>query len=222
MKKIFQFLVFAALAQSAAATNLIVNGDFSSGAPSCAAGTQVLRGWSVTNNIDIDSGATGCGEWNLPAGLTHLVDLTGSFSDNVGTISQSVATQNETQYELSFYFGGNGEWQYLGYVNDGAIKSMNVLLNGNLLQNFSVDTTGQTWGDGGWRLERLLFTATSITTLSFQSLNGIASPSVFGPLLTGVNLEAVPPSPVPLPPALGLLGLGAIALRSLQRSGKPS
>ena len=219
MKKIFQFVLFAALAQSAAATNLVVNGDFSSGAPSCAGAIGSLAGWTVSNNIDLQSTSEGiCGGFVVPGGLTYIVDLTGS---NAGGISQTVATQNGTRYELSFYFGGNAQWQYSGYSNDDPIKSMNVLLNGNLLQNFSVDTTGRAWGDGGWQLEKLLFTAASATsTISFQSVNGLTSASVFGPLLAGVNLEAVPPAPVPLPPALGLLSLGVIALKSLQRGGR--
>jgi len=127
--------------------NLIDNGNFATGAPGsgCAAGITALPGWTVTNNVDIDSAVK---PFPLCSGLfspaTYFIDLTGSFApgqNDRGSISQTIATQAGKSYDLSFYFGGNPQWQYLGYPNDGAIKSMDVLLNGDVIGTYVVNTT---------------------------------------------------------------------------------
>lgn len=197
--------------QSADATNLLVNGSFEQGAPAfgCAPGFTPLPGWNITaGNIDIDSAASGCSGITAADG-NQFVDLTGSFANgsgnDVGAIAQTVATTVGAQYSLSFYFGANPQAAYLTqYPNDGPIKSMNVLLNGALDANYTLNTTGVSFTNAQWARETLYFTATSDqTTVGFQSLNGLSAPSDFGPLLDGVVLQQVPE-----PATLGLLGLG--------------
>jgi hypothetical protein len=119
------------VAGTASLTNLLVDGDFSSNGPSCAAGTTTLAGWTVTTgNIDVANSS--CGAVGAPTG-GYLVDLTGSHGAGAGAINQTVATQPGTQYVLTFYFGGNAGWQSSwgsnsGYPNDGPLKSMNVII----------------------------------------------------------------------------------------------
>lgn len=194
--------------------SLLVNGGFSLGLPAsgCAAGVVSLPGWTVTSgNVDIDSAASGCSGIAPVEGL-YFVDLTGSFAENglndVGAISQVFHTTPGTEYRLSFNFGGNPQWQYLGYPNDSPIKSMDVLIDGSLVGNYSIDTSGASLSDAQWRRENLKFVATGSTTdLSFESLNGISSPSDFGPLLDGVDVKTVPE-----PGTLSLMGVALIGL----------
>lgn len=200
----------------AEAANLVVNGDFSVGAPAsgCSAGITSLSGWAVTNNVDIDSAVQpfpSCSGISPPVG-TYFLDLTGSGAeygvDDVGTITQSISTTVGQVYDLSFYFGGNPQWQYTSsqYLNDGSVKSMNALVNGGIDGTYSVNTLGAAVTNGQFVLENIYFTATSnSTTIAFQSLNGvgITSPSDFGPLLADVSV-----SPVLSLPASGCLLAG--------------
>jgi hypothetical protein len=208
--------------------NLLTNGSFESPGTGCVAGATSLPGWTVSaGNIDIINAT--CTGGMAAADGAYYVDLTGSGAErganDVGKIDQSVSTQVGQQYRLSFYFGGNPQWQEFSYPNDSPIKSMNVLLNSSLIENYTVNTTGVAVTDPQWILETLFFTATSGTTqISFQSLNGAnpTLPSDFGPQLDGVNLTAVP-----LPASAwlflsALAGLGTmLRSKSTNRLGNP-
>ncbi|MFO1400094.1 MAG: DUF642 domain-containing protein [Steroidobacteraceae bacterium] len=233
MKVLMRTVITALVALSGtdARANLVTNGSFETGAPAagCVAGTTTLTGWTVgTGNVDVDSKAAGCSGMSAADGF-YFVDLTGSGGGGAGSIYQTVSTTPGQQYLLGFYFGGNPAWQYNSYPygpypNDGSIKSMNVLLNGNLLGTFGIDTTGFAATFPGWTHDQLYFTAnSSATQLRFTSLNG-ANGTVYGPLLDGVSLDAVPgkPSVVPLPASawlmLGALGGLALLVRQRERS----
>jgi|SRR5580700_2647073 hypothetical protein len=219
-------LAFAlALATSSAdAANLVNNGNFTTGAPAsgCAPGITSLPGWTVTNNVDIDSAVQAfpaCSGISPPVG-TYFLDLTGSYApaeDDRGTVSQTIVTHAGAAYDLSFYFGGNPQWQsYVGvYPNDGPIKAMDVFLNGTVVGTYVVNTAGVPITDGQFTLENIDFTATGSTTmLGFESLNGVGvtSSSDFGPLLADVSLVGVTE-----PGTLALMGVGLAGLGFVRR-----
>ncbi|MCC7461272.1 MAG: DUF642 domain-containing protein [Gammaproteobacteria bacterium] len=207
------FALILALTGTAAHASLLTNGSFEIGAPSggCSAAAPAPVGWTIGGgNIDIDSSATGCSGIPAADGV-YFIDLTGSFGAGAGSIYQTVGTTPGQRYVLSFYFGGNPQWQYLDYPNDSPFKSMNVLINGTLQGTFGVNTTGFPSGDAGWNLDQLHFNAMSSSTqIGFVSLNGEGG-TVFGPLLDGVTLDAVSGAPavVPLPGSAWLM-LGAV------------
>lgn len=195
---------------SVAHAELVVNGSFDVGAPSggCIAGATTLPGWTVASgNVDVIAAPVCVPE--VGADGPYFIDLTGSFGGGGALIYQDLATAIGQQYNLSFYFGANPGWQWLGYANDSPIKSMDVLLGGVVAGHFSQDTTGRAPGDAGWLHESILFTASSSATrLAFQSLNS-ANGTVFGPYLDGVSVEA---TSVPEPTTLALLTVGLAGL----------
>jgi choice-of-anchor C domain-containing protein len=199
-----------------AQANLLINGSFDSGVGAVGALTS-LTGWTVkAGNIDLVStqyfGITAAdGEF--------AVDLTGSFA--AGRISQTAATLAGETYTLGFWFGGNPQWQYVGQTsNDSPIKSMDVLVGGVKLANFSVDTTGRSWSDASWVYKAVNFEALSSSTeIEFDSLN---SYGVFGPLLDGASLEVASPSPIPEPETYVLMftGFAAVAAAARRRRAR--
>lgn len=190
------FAATPALAGSELApVNLIVNGSFESPGAGCVAGATTVPGWSVSSgNVDIISAA--CSGMNAANG-TYFLDLTGSYAgsgvDDVGTISQAVATVAGQRYTLNFRFGGNPQWQNFPYPNDSSLKAMAVFVNGAIAGVYSVTTQGVASSDPQWKERRITFTATSTATeIRFESLNGSTSnPSDFGPLLDNVTVAVV-------------------------------
>jgi len=170
--------------------NLLVNGNFSEPGTGCEAGTTKLPGWTVTaGNIDIES--TSC-SGIVGKSETYFLDLTGSNANDVGAISQTIKTVVHQKYNLTFYFGGNPQWQTLPYANDSALKAMTVYINGAISGVYSVQTAGVSTTNAQWSFHTITFTATTTsTTILFQSLNGsTTNPSVFGPLLDNVAVNA--------------------------------
>ena len=209
-----------------AQANLLNNGSFEIGAPSngCVAGTSALSGWSVVaGNIDIDSARPGCsGGFSIAAADgDFFIDLTGSAMGGAGKISQVIATEIGQSYALGFWFGGNSAWQYYGGMpNDGPIKSMDVVIDGVRLGNFSVDTSGRANNDAAWVYKTLTFEAgLNSTELRFESQN---SYGVFGPYLDGVSLEVASPAPIPEPETyvLMLTGFAAVAAAARRRRAR--
>lgn len=210
------------LASTASNATLVTNGSFeAAGSSVCQAGATTLSGWVVSaGNIDVVNGLgnNNCGTASVPDG-TNFVDLTGSFNRGAGHIYQDIATTVGTTYQLSFYFGGNADWQYYEpiyhYGNDGAVKSMDALINGSIAGTYSINTTGFAQGSYGWSQKFLTFTATTGTTrIGFNSLDVTG---VYGPLLDGVNVSVDVPEPATLGVfSLGLLGL--VASRRKQRA----
>ncbi len=145
---------------------------------------------AIVTNGSVEIGAP-VGGWTAGA---YFLDLTGSFGAGGGVIYQDLATPIGTQFNLSFYFGANPGWQYLGFRNDGTVKSLQVLLNDALASQFSQDTT----------------------RLTFRSLNS-ANGTLFGPYLDGVNVSAVA---VREPGTLVLLGLGLALLGVVRRNSR--
>lgn len=154
---------------------------------------------------------------------SYYIDLTGSHAENgvndVGTISQTIATQVGQQYFLSFYFGANPQAPQFTYPNDGPVKAMDLLLNWSLTGTYALNTTGIAATNPQWTFESTSFTATSnLTQISFRSLNGIVAPSDFGPLLDGVSVTAVPE---PATVWLMLSSLGLVPVFRSFRRGRP-
>jgi choice-of-anchor C domain-containing protein len=209
LPRIVATAIVLALSSTAVNANLVTNGSFEQPGTGCASGTTSLPGWTVGGNIDIDNSTAPCS--TIPAADgSYFVDLTGSFS--AGSITQAFATTVGETYSVSFFFGGNPQWQYLSYPNDSAIKSMNVGIDGNVVGTYSIDTTGLGFSDAGWTQRSFLFTATSDSTLlGFTSLNSVG---VYGPLLDNVNVESVPEPGTLVLFGLGLAGLGVTRRRS--------
>ena len=207
----------AAMLLATSAAHALTNGSFESPGTGCQGATTSLPGWTVsTGNIDIVNSA--CSAVAAADG-TYYLDLTGTVGSGPGgTITQSIATTAGTQYTLGFYFGGNPQWQtqpgnpFSSYLNDGPVKSMEVLVNGSQLgATYTIDTTGNLWTNAGWTHESTTFTATSSSTsLAFESLDS----GTYGPLLDGVSVTA---ATVPEPGAIGLLGLGFAVVSVLRK-----
>jgi len=208
MMRVIHFLVATiafGLCAPTAYANLLINGSFEQPGTGCFSATTMLPGWDViSGNIDVDTNTSRCSGITAADG-DYFIDLLGTSYP--ATIEQSFQTTAGSSYLVSFWFGGNSQWQYLGYPNDGPIKAMNAILGGDVFGTYSIDTSGQIATDAGWNYYSFEFVANSATTtLGFQSLN---SGGVFGSLLDGVAVEQVE---VPEPSTLALFSLGLLFL----------
>ncbi len=197
MNKNLLLLVSAIGATSVAQAN-VVNGSFESfgGSGNSNIG-QGLTGWTISGGgIDI----VNTSYWQAGAGVTSI--SLGWTSP--ATISQTVATTSGQAYDLSFLmaaeiFGGS------------ALRTMDVLWNGNIVATPSFAYTGQGPTNMGWELNSVQVVGTGSDLLEFRSTT--TAQSNYGPALDDVRLTAV----VPEPASMSALALGAFAFLRKRR-----
>lgn len=207
-------LAIAALLAVPAHANLIANGDFEGLTCNqpvlgfCV--NMVPTGWTLDfGNVD-----TVTSMWQETNG-SQSIDLNGNMA---GGLSQTFATVVGVTYVVSFDMSGNPFGD-----NQGAdpIKTMNVLISGSPIHNFSFDTSVLPLVFGtymNWTTHTFTFTAdASTTTIEFDSLTSGNSDCCWGPTLDNVSVVSLPE-----PGSLLLIGpalIGGLALLK-RRSGR--
>lgn len=168
-------------AGTAAATPLngFADGSFEDGAATTGSFTRyfaptTMGGWAVTQgSVDL----SGAGFWETADGNQSL-DLDGAVVR--GGIAQTFHTVPLFTYRVTYALAGNP-------ASGPAVKTGQVLANGDVRQNFSFDITGKTFTDMGYVKKHTYFLATSpSTTLEFRSTTG----SGYGPVIDAVRVES--------------------------------
>ncbi|MEU9132721.1 choice-of-anchor C family protein [Kitasatospora sp. NPDC048540] len=139
--------------------------------------------WKVTvKTVDLVRG------WQTADG-SQILDLNGTNATDLnitqpGAVEQTFATKKGEMYKLTFSLAGNPQ-------RGPAVKTGEVKINGQKVQDFSVDVTGKTVNDLGWKQQQVTFIAADkSTTLTFASTTGDPSnPSPSGPLIDNVKVE---------------------------------
>jgi choice-of-anchor C domain-containing protein len=135
---------------------------------------QQMGVWAVTRG---DVHLIGAGFWQATEGVQSL-DLDGGQQ---GAIATSFATLPLVTYKVSYRLAGNP-------AAGPAIKTGQVLINGQVVQNFSFDVTGKTFANMGYVQRSFLFlTLGSSAALAFSSTT---TPSGFGPVLDDVVVQS--------------------------------
>ncbi|MGP3928307.1 choice-of-anchor C family protein [Streptomyces sp. 8N616] len=129
-------------------------------------------GWQVTSGtVDLVGQ-----RWQAADG-TQSVDLNGWAQ---GTLSQTFPTNPGDEYVVSYSLAGNPE------IGGPALRTGQVLVDGQSIQEFSFDTTGSTPSLMGWVTKTVSFQATSASTiLAFTSTNG----GPYGPAIDNVKVQ---------------------------------
>lgn len=136
-----------------------------------------LGAWTVTQaTVDL----IGAGFWQAADGV-QSVDLSGSSANPIaGGVAQSFTTVPLLTYRVSYKLAGNP-------ASGPIIKTGQVLANGNVIQNFSFDTTGKTFADMGYVHKATTFIASGLTsTIEFRSTVNTA----FGPVIDDVDVQS--------------------------------
>ncbi|GAA2252685.1 hypothetical protein GCM10010232_46390 [Streptomyces amakusaensis] len=130
--------------------------------------------WSVTlGAVDL----IGAGTWQAAEG-DQSVDLNGTSA-----VSQTFTTTPGTAYTVTYALAGNPT------DTAPAVKTGQVLIDGQELQNFSFDVTGKTYAAMGYVTRQFVFVANaSTTTVAFVSTTGPTAAN--GPVIDDVRVEA--------------------------------
>jgi hypothetical protein len=223
--------------------NLLTNGTFQKSASAklnksgivpitTRTNKTALPGWTISSGaVDLVSSRL----WQSPTGANYSVDLIGS--PGIGSISQTVVTDSDTMYQLSFDLTVNP--QASPRKETGTTKILRVeaiAANGTVLVSRDYSMTNGTrtlknmqWltdldvnGEGGIFQFRgtdgnvtIKFSALSPTPLPKKSK---ATTVYCGPVIGDVSLIEVGGAPEPA--SLGILGVGASALLLKRRRGR--
>ena len=130
--------------------------------------------WTVTqNSVDL----MGAGVWDGVDGV-QSVDLDGGA--HPGGIAQTFDTVPLLKHRVTYHLAGNP-------TSGPAVKTGQVLANGNVIQNFSFDVTGKTYTDMGYvKKHTYFFTTSPSATLEFRSTTGTG----YGPVIDAVRVES--------------------------------
>ncbi|MEV5885378.1 choice-of-anchor C family protein [Streptomyces sp. NPDC052020] len=113
-----------------------------------------------------------------------------------GGVEQTFATTPGQRYTATYLLSG-----FPGFAGEGgpAVKTGQVLVNGQVADTFAFDVTGKSRMDMGWQPQLFTFVADSTSTrLSFIS----TTPGNYGSVIDNVQVRAdcsTPPRPSPCP-----------------------
>jgi choice-of-anchor C domain-containing protein len=116
---------------------------------------------------------------------SQAVDLNGTSDNSPGGITQTFTTRPGENYQVVYSLAGNP-------TGAPTLKTGQVLVNGNVVQSFSFDTTNTSPSNMGYQTRKVTFTATGLsTTLEFRATSGGA----YGPVIDDVSVERCACSP---------------------------
>ena len=205
-----------AIAGSANAANLIVNGGFNNGGSVAApggtfaeqgVGSNAITGWSIlSGNVDWIKGY-----WQSADGDGFSVDLNGSAP---GAIGQTISTTAGQSYTLTFSLSGNPD----AFQNQPRIAVIGE--DGATLGNASYSLSGaNSRSNMLWSSYQMYFTANSATTqISFTSGNA-GNNCCYGAAIDNVAVTAGVPEPATW--ALMLVGFGGLGAALRSRRSRP-
>jgi Protein of unknown function (DUF642) len=227
MKLLFgvALIVGIGIVQNAAASSLLMNGDFEvpvQGPPLFAsfnvpANSTLITGWSVVQgNVDLTTTANyGPLTNTLDLSSKQDIDLIGDSSGTNGVyggLSQSFATTAGQTYRLTFDYSHNP-----GTASPTGTYAANVTVaDGHAPGNLSLSTVvSQANGAAIWQAFSEDFTATSdLTLLTFIDSQGGFNAGIY---LDDVSVDPVATTPIPAALPLLASGLGALGLLGWRR-----
>lgn len=194
-------LVVSGMAGTAeAATNLVVNGDFTN--PNTGSGwtsRASIPGWVSESGDSIEVGNAGVYGATCYSATCQLLEVNANRFGSVSQLVSGLVTGG------TYKFG----WAYAGR-NGGGAQLLDVFVNGS-----KVAQNSSTGSFTGWQDNAFNFTATGPTAkLLFSSVNAGGNRS-FGNLITNVSVGAVPE---PASWAMMIIGFGMIGYASRRRA----
>jgi hypothetical protein len=207
--------LFLPTVAAGAATNIVADGNFAT--PAVASNSGFVE-FCVAPTAECPTASTTFGPWTVTAGSVDVAeaalfsppagDPTGTQSvdldgENPGTIAQKLTVTSGTMYTGTLELSANPSC-------GASDKTLNVLINGAGIANYTYAATESPFGPPNWIPETFHWTASgSSAVLSFQSTD--PAQSGCGPLLTDITAMPVAGTPL-LNPLVGAVALVVLAL----------
>lgn len=142
---------------------------------------ESIGGWLVSGDVELIGSY-----WQAAPGAVQSLDLTAGGTP--GAVSQQIATQTGTEYQVTFAYSGNPDG------GGGIIDQVSMTWNGGVVGAENFNTSDSTHSDMDWQFATFDVIATGpSSTLGFENTSSSGAADTYGPVIDDVSMTSAVP-----------------------------